>query len=273
MAGVEGAAERRPEAQERASPAAPAPRGGERGRRQRPRSRRRPVQPEDPHRRHVQAVEHAGAGGEVVEALGEAEVAGVEEDAEDPGGDAEGGEGLVVAAQRVGGGDPAAHLDEPAVVRGHVAEAEEHGEGLLHAEHPRERPLPVELRHLLPARAPPRRHDPLARVVALLGARPQQEPSVEGCALEGERLHGSALGLPRRDVFVHHGCVSSGRVSVGVGRRSGRHGMAMEGGKGQVEAAYRWASGLGRRNSRARISVQYTRPYRGSWVSVGCVGC
>ena len=106
----------------------------------------------------------------------------MEEDAEDPGGDAEDGEGLVVAAQRVGGGNAAAHLDQPAVVRRHVAEAEQHRERLLHPEHPRERPLPVELRHLLPRRPPPRRHDPLARVVALPRARPEQEPSVEGCA-------------------------------------------------------------------------------------------
>lgn len=139
------------------------------------------VEAEDADGGVVHAVEDAGAGGEVVELLGEAEVADVEDGAEDPGGHAEAGEEDVVGAEGVGGGDGLAQLGEAVLVRDHVAEAEEDGEGLLHAEHPNEGPLAVELRDGLARREPPLRHDMLARVVAFLRAGPEEEAVVEGC--------------------------------------------------------------------------------------------
>lgn len=139
------------------------------------------VQAARPHHDVVESVEDAGAGGEVVELLGEAEVARVEHGAEDPGRDAHEGEDLVVAPHRVPGRDLAPHLEQAPVVRRQVAQAEEHRERLLHPQHPGEGPLPVELRHGLAGGAPPRRHDLLAGVVAFFGARPEEEAAVDRC--------------------------------------------------------------------------------------------
>lgn len=162
VGGVEGAAEDGPEAQEAA-----AARGGQ-------------VEAGDAHEGVVHAVEDAGAGAEVVELLGGGEVARVENGAEDPGGDAEVGEQLVVPAQRVGGRHALTQPHQPVPVRHQVAHAEQHRRRLLQPQHPLERPLTVELRHRLPGRDPPRRHDVLARVVAFLRARPEEELVVQG---------------------------------------------------------------------------------------------
>lgn len=138
------------------------------------------VEAEDADGRVVHAVEDAGAGGEVVELLGRLEVARVEDGAADPGGDAEVGEQLVVAAERVASGDGLAQLGEAARVRDEVADAEEHREGLLHPEKALEGPLAVELRHGQPGGDAPLRHDVLAGVVAFLRAGPEEKAVVEG---------------------------------------------------------------------------------------------
>ena len=92
-----------------------------------------PVEAEDADRREVEAVQHAGAGGEVVELLGQARVARVEEHAEQPAREAAVAEGEVVFAERVLGRDVRAQLLDAVVVGEVVEEGEDDGEGLLHA--------------------------------------------------------------------------------------------------------------------------------------------
>lgn len=175
---VEGGAEDGPEAQDAA-----AARGGE-------------VEADDAHEGVVHAVEDGGAGAEVVELLGGGEVAHVEDGAEDPRGHAEVGEQLVVAAHGVVGGHALTQAGEAHLVGEEVAEAEEDGEGLLHAEHADEGPLAVELGDGLPGCETAARGDVLARVVAFLRARPEEESVVEGYITrrrtEGERGNSGA---------------------------------------------------------------------------------
>lgn len=143
-------------------------------------ARGREVEAGDAHEGVVHAVEDARAGAEVVELLGGVEVARVEEGAEDPRGRAEVGEQLVVAAHGVVGRHALTQPGEARLVRDEVAEAEEDREGLLYAEYADERPLPVELGDGLPGRETAARGDVLARVVAFLRARPEEESVVEG---------------------------------------------------------------------------------------------
>lgn len=104
----------------------------------------------------------------------------MEDGAEDPRGHAEVGEQLVVATQGVVGRHALTQPGQARLVRDEVAEAEEHREGLLHAEQADERPLPVELRDGFPGCETAARGDVLARVVAFLRARPEEESVVEG---------------------------------------------------------------------------------------------
>ncbi len=165
---VQRAAEESPEAQDAA-----AARGGQ-------------VEAGDAHEGVVHAVEDAGAGGEVVELLGGGEVAGVEDGAEEPRGHAEVREHLVVAPHGVAGRHALTQPRQPGLVGEEVAQAEDDGEGLLHAQHAHERPFPVELRYGLAGFETPRRRDVLAGVVAFLRAGPEKESVVEGCTRSAE---------------------------------------------------------------------------------------
>lgn len=80
------------------------------------------------------------------------------------------------------------------VVSPEVAEGEEHGEGLLHAEEAVEGPFTVELHHWLVAGEADGGDDVLAGVVAFGGAGPEQEAEVEreGGGVGGEAVFGFA---------------------------------------------------------------------------------
>lgn len=80
------------------------------------------------------------------------------------------------------------------VVSPEVAEGEEHGEGLLHAEEAVEGPFTVELHHWLVAGEAGGGDDVLAGVVAFGGAGPEQEAEVEreGGGVGGEAVFGLA---------------------------------------------------------------------------------
>ena len=117
----------------------------------------------------VEAVHDGGTGSEVIEALGEEEVACVEDGGEDPGGGAEVCERGVVREVGVVGWDVGAESDEAVLVRKKVEEGEEDGEGLLDAENPREGPFAVELdgRERWAVSLSRGAHDCLAGVVAV----------------------------------------------------------------------------------------------------------
>lgn len=80
----------------------------------------RPVQPEDADGRVIHAVQDAGTGGEVVELLGDSEVADVEDGTKDPGGDAEVREQHVILSQRVAGGDGLPELGQAVLMSNHI---------------------------------------------------------------------------------------------------------------------------------------------------------
>lgn len=162
MAGVQQDAEQRPHAQHRAP------------------ARRLAVEPEDAHDGVVRPVQDAGAGGEVVELLGGGKVAGVEDGAEGPGGEAKAGEDLVVRAHGVVGRDLVADLLEALPVRPEVAEGEEHGEGLLDADEAVKGPFAVELDDVEVGGDAGGGDDVLAGVVAFGGAVPEEEAAGEG---------------------------------------------------------------------------------------------
>lgn len=178
---VEGAAEDGPEAQEGAVAGA--------------------VEAGDADEGVVHAVEDAGAGAEVVELLGGAEVARVEDGAEDPGDGAEVGEDLVVPPQGVARGHALAQPRQTVPVRRQVTDAEEHGEGLLEPEDAHEGPLPVELGHAAARLHAPRGHDVLAGVVAFLRARPEEEAEVEGYR-RGKKRRGADVSILCVCVYV-----------------------------------------------------------------------
>lgn len=94
------------------------------------------------------------------------------------------GEGGVVGAEGVGGGDVGVEVGEAPGVGGEVEEGEEDREGLLQAEEPVEGPLAVELVDRGQVRDWPGEagvgDDVLAGVVAGRRARPEEEAVVEG---------------------------------------------------------------------------------------------
>lgn len=141
----------------------------------------RAVEPPQPHRGVVHAVEDVGARGEVVELFGEEEVAAMEDGREDPARGADVRERLVEGPQRVRRGDAGADLGQPAGVRGQVAQREEDGQRLLHAQEPAEGPLAVELHDALLSGDAPPRHDVLACIVAFGRAVPEEETMEQGC--------------------------------------------------------------------------------------------
>lgn len=162
MAGIQHNAEQRPHPQHRAP------------------ARRLAVEPEDAHDGVVRPVQDAGAGGEVVELLGGSKVTGMEDGAEDPGGEAKIGEDLVVGAEGVVGWDLVADLLKPLPVRPEIANGEEHGEGLLHAEEAVEGPFAVELDDVEAGGDAGGGDDVLAGVVAFGGTVPEEEAAGEG---------------------------------------------------------------------------------------------
>lgn len=142
---------------------------------------RGPVEPKVVHDGIVQAVEHVEAGAQVVELLGELEVARVEDAAKEPAHDAYVGEGDVKGAEGVAGGDGGADLAQAHDVRPEVGSREEHRQGLLDAEEARKGPLAVELDDGEGGRFAGGGDDVLAGVVAFRGAVPEEEAEVEGC--------------------------------------------------------------------------------------------
>ena len=92
-----------------------------------------------------EAVHDVCTGGKVVHALGEHEVAGVEDGGPEPADKAHVAEKPVVPVQRVRAGDLAVESGEAEHVGIQVRQAEHDGEGLLHAQHAAERPFAVEL--------------------------------------------------------------------------------------------------------------------------------
>lgn len=97
------------------------------------------------------------------------------------------------------------------VVSPEVAEGEEHGEGLLHAEEAVEGPFTVELHHWLVAGEADGGDDVLAGVVAFGGAGPEQEAEVEreGGGVGGEAVFGFADldALLKFGESITHACV------------------------------------------------------------------
>ena len=128
-----------------------------------------------------QAVHDVCAGSKVVHALGEPEVAGVEDGGAGPADEAHVAKEPVVPVQRVRAGDLAVQRNKAEHVGVQVRQAEHDGEGLLHAQRASERPFAVELLDTFGRSAcqPRCRHTTLARVVALGRARPQQQPQVQ----------------------------------------------------------------------------------------------
>lgn len=145
----------------------------------RPRPPVRPVEPEDAHEDVVEPVHDGRAGAEVVQALGDAEVARVEDGAEDPRCYGEVGEELVELQEGVGGGHFGAELGEAAGVGVEVPEGEEDGEGLLEAGDAGEGPFAVELDDGGVGGYALGRGGLLAVVVAFGGAVPEEESAVE----------------------------------------------------------------------------------------------
>lgn len=131
------------------------------------------------HDRVVQAVEHVEPRAEVVELLGEAEVARVEDARGRPARDADPGERDVKGPQGVAAREGGADLGEAVEVAGEVEGREEDGEGLLDAEEAREGPFAVELDDGLCGGAARGGDDGLAGVVAFGRAVPEEQSAVE----------------------------------------------------------------------------------------------
>lgn len=138
------------------------------------------IEAEDAHGGEIEAIEDASAGGEVVHALGEDEIAHVEDGAPEPGDDAKEAKEAVVGHERVVSGELAADDLLATVVGVAVENAEEHREGLLDAKEAHERPFAVELLDGLAGVVAGGRHGVLAGVVAFGGAGPEEEAEVEG---------------------------------------------------------------------------------------------
>lgn len=143
-------------------------------------------------RRQKEAIHDIRPGGEVVHALREAKVPGVEHGRPEPADDAHVPKQAVVPVQRVATGDvplQAAQADHVCV---EVRQAEDHREGFLHPEHPPEGPFAVVL--LDRARGVGGEADggegALAGVVAFGGAGPEEEAEVQG---EGGRVVDAVL--------------------------------------------------------------------------------
>ena len=140
-----------------------------------------PVEPKDAHGRVVHAIQHVGAGGKVVELLGEREVARVEDGAQGPGCDSDVCQDFVEWPQRVRARDLRVDLLQAVVVCPEVAEGEEHAKRLLHAQEAVKGPFAVELHHAVAGGDALRRDDVLACVVAFAAAVPEEDTPEESC--------------------------------------------------------------------------------------------
>lgn len=144
-------------------------------------SRGRPIQPEMVHDGIVQSIEHIEPGPEVIEFLGDLEIARVEDAAKEPAHDADVGKRHVKGAEGVRGGDGGADLAQARDVGPEVRGGEEDGEGFLDAEEARKGPFAVELYDGEGGGLARGGDDVLARVVAFGGTVPEEEAEVEGC--------------------------------------------------------------------------------------------
>jgi len=152
------------------------------------------IKPEDPDRAVVQPVHHVRAGAEVVHALGEGEVAGVEERGAEPADHADVGEGDVVRREGVVLGEVAAEDVEARIVRVEVEDREEDREGLLDAEEATERPFTVELLDGEALGDPGDGEAALACVVAFGAAVPEEHLEVYGDgSLRIQAIFGDAI--------------------------------------------------------------------------------
>lgn len=97
----------------------------------------------------------------------------MENTAKYPGRNAKVCEQTVVRSQWVVRGYRGSEFRQTVLMRYHVSQAEEHAEGLLHAQNPNEGPFAVELSDGFIARDSFRGNDMLARVIAFLRACPQ----------------------------------------------------------------------------------------------------
>lgn len=138
------------------------------------------IQPQDPNRRIIQPIQHTRARREIIQLLGEIEIARMKNHAKDPTRDTEVRQLHVVFAQCVGGWDVCFDLLQAVVVREEVEEGEEDGEGLLHAEDADEGPFAVELLDGEVGEDAFVRDYVLAGVVAFGWAGPEEEAVVEG---------------------------------------------------------------------------------------------
>lgn len=143
------------------------------------------VESEDADNGEEQAVHHAQAGSEIVQLLGDVEVASVEDHAEGPARETAVSEANVVFAQSVADGHLSLQLRHSPVVCEEVEEREEDAGWLLYAGEAVERPFAVELEDRLKiwwvAGKARMRGDVLTCVIALGGAVPEEETVVEGC--------------------------------------------------------------------------------------------
>lgn len=156
------------------------------------------VEAEETDRGIVETVEDVGAGAEVIHALGEEEVACVEDGAPKPAENADVGESSIVLCHGVTLGELLIQDLEPAEVHVAVQDGEDDGEGFLDAEDAEEGPFPVELLDGETFGDAGGGDAALAGVVAVLGTGPEEEAEVEG-----------QLGLLRVGTNILDTCLSS----------------------------------------------------------------
>lgn len=140
----------------------------------RPPPGRRAIQPELVHGGIVQPIEHIEPRAQIIQLLRQWEIARVKHAAGRPASDAHVGERNIKGPQGVRGWDGGADFVQAVDVRPEVGGREEHGDGLLHAEHAREGPFAVELDDGLVGGEAGGGDDALAGVVAFGGAVPEE---------------------------------------------------------------------------------------------------
>lgn len=198
-----------------------------------------PIQVENADRRVIKAIADTRARRKIIQLLRDIEIPRVENHAKHPTRHAKVAEEDVVFAERVGGGDAVAQAGEALVVGEEVEQAEEHAEGLLHAQEAVEGPFAVELEHGLAvgrvAGFAGVGDDVLACVVALGWAVPEEEPSLERCCillnlfLPGLKLQARSVevdvridGPPSLQLDSLHCCTRLQNSCILACRRAGR---------------------------------------------------
>lgn len=139
----------------------------------------------------VETIQHARSGAKVVQLLGQVEVAGVEDHAEDPDCKSHIAEQDIVFSQRVFRWDAIPDLGQAILVCQEVEERKQDGKGLLYAEEAVKRPFPVILHDWL-------EHgrvsgdttvgdDVLAYIVTIGRASPEEQAEVESWSIACQR--------------------------------------------------------------------------------------